>query len=198
MKLYEGQYEITTANGEKQRLTIKQDEYCESPREWDNVATFIGVASGRRYGFFDKVVDDSDKLNKYLAEVGEYIKLPLYVYEHSGICVHTYRASRWDTSLVGVAVVSKRKALCELNCTAGNWQEKAKEIINHEIETLNQYLSGNVYMYALVQVKKCEYCGAEHTEKIDSCGGFFGIDSVIGNLPDEWQKALNSENVKRI
>lgn len=198
MKLYAGKYEITTANGEKQRLTIDRDEFCESPREWDNVAEFVGVGCRRLYDFFDKVVDDSDELAEYLNEVGEHVAMPLYIYEHSGICIHTYRASRWDTSFVGVAVVSKEKALDALNCTVENWEEKAREIINQEIEMLNQYLSGDVYMYVLEQVKKCECCGAEHTEEIESCGGFFGVESIIAELPKEWQTALNDGNITRI
>ena len=198
MQLSIGKYEITTENGEKQRLTITQDGYPESPREWDNVAEFIGVGRALRYGFFDTVVDDSDELSEYLHKVGDRVEIPLYIYKHSGIAVHTYKSCGWDSSRVGVAVISKEKALFELNCTAENWKEKAREAIDQELETLNQYLEGDIYCYCLERVEKCKYCGAEHAEEIDSCCGFFGIDSIIGDLPDEWQKALNDGTAQKI
>lgn len=177
-----GKYELITKNGEKQRLTIGYDDCPENPREWDNVAEFVSKYDDI---FVDVNVSDFDELKEYIKKSGECVCKPFYVYEHSGIAVHTY--NNFDESTAGVVIVTKEKALRELLCTAENWQEIALQCIDNELSILNQYLEGDVYFYSLERVETCKFCGAEHSAHIDSCYGFFGIESILEYLSDEWR-----------
>lgn len=64
-----------------------------------------------------------------------------------------------------------------------NWKRVAEYCIDAEIETYDQYLSGDVYGYQLlkttVEQEKCPHCGEvigeyETEEEVDSCWGFYG------------------------
>ena len=182
-----GKYELITKNGEKQRLTIGYDKYPENPREWDNVAEFVSKYDD---SFFDVTVSDFDELKEYIEKSGECVYKPFYVYEHSGIAVHV--CGNFDESTAGVVIVTKEKALRELSCTAENWQEVALQCIDDELSILNQYLEGDVYFYLLERVETCKFCGAEHSTQLDSCYGFFGIESILEYLPDEWRAVFDT------
>lgn len=72
MEICRGRYEITATNGKTQVLTIARDECAESPREWDNVAEFIGIKpKAKRYNFCDTVLDKVELLEKHLKHIGD-------------------------------------------------------------------------------------------------------------------------------
>ena len=52
----------------------------------------------------------------------------------------------------------------------------AYEILNNEVEVYDMYIRGSVYGFDLSEVHRCECCGTEEYESIDSCWGFFGDD----------------------
>jgi hypothetical protein len=120
---------------------------------------------------------------------------------------------RWDAGCVGYAYITKKKAmeeLCEYEVdengnrikiehkhpngmvtyssktkplTDETWRARAREVIDAEVETYDQYLCGDVYGFILekevVVEEKCPHCGVviktyTTTEEEDSCWGFYG------------------------
>ena len=153
------------------RLEIHSDPFPESPREWDNLGTMYFFH--RRYNA-DKhnlSVDEGKKL-----EINsDYITLPIYMYDHSGITIKSTPFScPWDSGKVGFIAVSKEKVR-----KAYSWKvitKKRKEQIQKyllgEIETYDTYLLGDVYGYKLF---------VDDVET-DSCWGFYGSDNKASGL----------------
>ena len=126
---------------------------------------------------------------------------------------------RWDAGCVGYAYITKEKAmkeLCEYEVdekgnrikikhehdngrvtysyktkplTDETWRARAREVIDAEVETYDQYLRGEEYGYIIekeiIVEEKCPHCGEvlktyTTTEEIDSCWGFYG-DEIESN-----------------
>lgn len=155
---------------DKWELKITRDDFSDSPREWDNLGT-ICVPKNCRY------VEDEAKLNDSLnwsnreedlatLESKGYVALPLSVYDHSGVTIYIgEKCDKWDSGQVGWYIVSKERIKKEYGVERLRKKilEKTKRVLIREIKTLNAYVNGEVYGYALYQ----------NDEEIDSCGGFF-------------------------
>lgn len=102
----------------------------------------------------------------------DYLYLPLYLYDHSGITMSTGKFScPWDSGQVGFIYVRKDKVRAEYG-----WKvltEKRREIViellRNEVKTYDQYLTGDVYGFTIKD--------AEGND-IDSCWGYFGMEEV--------------------
>lgn len=183
------------------KLRIFYSNNPTNPREWDNLGTI--AYKHREYILGEEKISDpiewlEDKLNlqskgeysnKRLAELEkrffkEFIALPLYIYDHSGITMRTYPFDcRWDSSKVGYIYVSKERVRSEFG-----WKvispKRRKEIENYlrnEIKTFDQYLTGDVYFFSVED---------ENGEIVDSCNGFFGTDWENNGMKDEVDKEL--------
>ena len=155
---------------DKWELRITRDDFIDSPREWDNLGT-ICVSKNCRY------VEDEAELNDSLTwsnreedlatlESKGYVALPLSVYDHSGVSIYIgEQCDKWDSGQIGWYIVSKEKIKKEYGFErlSKKLLEKTKRVLIREIKTLNAYVNGEVYGYALYQ----------NDEEIDSCGGFF-------------------------
>lgn len=73
--------------------------------------------------------------------------------------------------------------------------EGAEQNLEGEIETLDQYLRGDVYGFEVVEVEKCDK-ECEHEKHIDSCWGFFGNNfkenGIADNLDEDLAAALKA------
>lgn len=56
--------------------------------------------------------------------------------------------------------------------------DSAKEILIGEVETYDQYLTGEVYGFIIEKCELCECCGNGEWEHVDSCWGFYGTESI--------------------
>ena len=137
---YETPFKMVNNKGEEFTLEVKQDEYPENPREWDNVCTM--VCWHRSYNLGDKHnYDNSDEFFEYIlhkicgikckdfdelstrekyklaCENDELYIQELNLYDHSGISISTSNGypynDRWDAGCVGFIYVTKEKALKE-------------------------------------------------------------------------------------
>lgn len=169
---------IKLKNG--QTLKVYQDDYAENPRTaWDNLAEFHFFH--KRYNFGDETdIDPSDYESwEELAEANFHeddIVVPVYMYEHSGITISTTPFScRWDSGQLGFAVISYKKIVWEYGTNLPENREIARRVLEGEVETLDQYLRGEVYTFDLVETSECDL-GHEHEEIIESCCGFYGSD----------------------
>jgi hypothetical protein len=129
--------------------TIQED----NPREYDNLGTMVcfhrrynlGDPPFRRQGLRSKHdITDPDELRKMLA-TDEYISLPLYLYDHSGITMRTTPFNDpWDSGQVGWIFVSKadvRKEYGVMRITDSVKRQVYKEL-EAEVKCYDQYITG--------------------------------------------------------
>lgn len=170
----------------KYKIEIIQDESPDSPRNWDNLGTM--VCSHNRYDLGDKHnyrfndYDSWDEIKKAIIKnekVG--VILPLYLYDHSGITMNTTGFScRWDSGQVGFIYVTKQKMLEEYGgkIVTKKLKEKVEGYLKGEVETYDQYLTGDVYGYRISEISTCDK-GHEHEEELDSSWGYYGTESCM-------------------
>ena len=142
------------------KLIIEQDKDAISPRSWDNLGTLF--TKHRHYDFSD---DGAKNVNP---KTFKGVILPVYMYDHSGIILSTEPFScPWDSGQIGVIYCGVDKIRKEFNCKRVTKQIKDKVacLLKGEIETLNQYVNGDVWGFTLY---------GDNEEIIDSCWGFFG------------------------
>jgi hypothetical protein len=158
-----------------------QEDSPESPRSWDNLGTM--VCFHNRYDLGDKHNYNSNDYNGWDEMEKDIIKrenvgviLPLYLYDHSGITMNTTGFScNWDSGRVGFIFISKEKMLKEYGgkIVTRKLKERVEGYLKGEVETYDQYLTGDVYGYRVFK----EENGVE--EELDSCWGFYGEDTCM-------------------
>lgn len=180
------------------RIEIFSDDDAESPREWDNVGTM--TCFHRRYNLGDKhnfgsvrsfmesLVSESrlqrtdeqkDDIDIDELDDGEVMELalmdniilPLYLYDHSGITMKTTPFScKWDSGQVGWIHCSKKRGIEECGS-----EEKAKELLVSEVETYDNFLTGNVYGFVVsknISGPDIDDADDIEWEEVDSCWGY--------------------------
>lgn len=156
-----------------ERLAIEADPETEEIKERVNqVLDYFYNGWDKPDRLATKIADKylKDRIENSLDE--NYVILPLYLYDHSGLCMSTGRFScPWDSGQVGWIYVKKDRVIAEF----GKWDtdsiEQTKRCLEREVETYSQFLEGDVYGYEIY--RKTED-GDE--EFLDSCWGFFGFD----------------------
>jgi hypothetical protein len=173
-------------------LTVKQDEYPDSPRNWDNLGTMI--CFHRRYDLGDKHSYNPSDFSSW-EELEERIKedyqviaiLPLYLYDHSGITISTSPFNcPWDSGQIGFIFIDREKK----NKILGKKRlskEEAIKALESEVKIYDHYLTGNVYRYIVERIEICNL-GHEHRTTEYSCGGFYGDRITENGLLDTLSK----------
>lgn len=181
-----------------QSVRIKHDDGPESPREWDNMGTMI--CFHRRYNLGDKHeyrADDyagwDEMEDAILKDNPGGVILPLYLYDHSGITMNTTGFScPWDSGQVGfiVASAAKIRECFGVKRITAKVRARALESLRGEVEVYDQYLTGEVYGFEVLD---------EDGEVTDSCWGFFGRDpfenGISDHIPKELHEALRNAEV---
>lgn len=181
-------------------LRILQDADGDDPRTWDNLAKMIFVGKHKSLGdkhdfvfegFYNGRQDFIEKgeieLRKHFKDVA--VIKAVHLYEHSGSSISTKFQypydCHWDSGTIGFAVITKTdiKENFSVKRVTKALLEQAERILEGEIETLDQYITGDVYYFEVVKVSKCEH-DHEHEEYEDSCGGFYGSDFANNGITD--------------
>jgi hypothetical protein len=198
-------------------LHIVHDTDPESPRSWDNLGTMICVHRRYNLGDFradnnleclqqiaddlgiteiiedlemyEEIYEDEEQLQDWINSREDYVILPLYLYDHGGITMSTSSYScRWDSGQVGYIYCPTNKILKEYGNTNLSTLTKVEDILEDEVKTYDQYLTGDVYGFELYKKEKCDL-GHAHLEFIDSCHGFYGDDfkqnGIFGHIDSE-------------
>ena len=152
---------------------------------------------GDEYAYDDLSLPEklSEKVWKYINS--HYVILPLHLYDHSGITMSTSSfRDGWDSGQVGYIFVSfdTLREECADRDKKGNlksWKyitsarkKRAIQNLKSEVETYDQYLTGDVYGFK----DFCNVCD----EELDSVWGFFGsnwkenglLESAGGDCPN--------------
>jgi len=169
------------------RLQIIHDEDACSPRdEYCDYESIMAIPRGK----YDYLGDgsqhelcveilskrDDDGMNADEIEVWLNTRfgtvLPLYVYDHSGISIRTFRHGQhagWDCSMVGWFV----HPLAD-----------KEELLERELDTYDDYVTGNCYGYNLTRMETCDKGHEHEADEVGSCWGFLGDDYEKSGLMD--------------
>jgi hypothetical protein len=160
---------------------IVQDTDPTNPREWDNIATMI--CGHKRYNLGDKhdyKQDDFDSWEEIKEQIESDYKVlmikPLYMYDHSGITIRTSSfGCPWDSGQIGWIFIDEKKLQYITGDSSGHNETNLEEIIDSEVKTYDQYITGECYGYKIYEVETCSL-GHEHKTELDSCWGYYDED----------------------
>ena len=169
-------------------LEIFQDENPESPRSWDNMGTMVCFHNRYRLGDVHGLRTDMfsgwEEMKQFIVrKYDAAVILPLYMYDHSGITIKTTPFDcRWDSGQIGF-IYATRKAIREsygVKLVTKKVKERVEQHLLVEVETYDQYVTGDVYGFKLKTVSVLadgnEEGEEEGEEENDSCWGFYGTD----------------------
>lgn len=168
--------EIIRSDNGRFRAEIYYDPDPQNPREWDNLGSLV---TGRRSApFLGEEICDGD----WTPPAGA-IWLPVYVLEHSGVCVSTTPFNQpWDSWQGGVIYTTPERIrkFCGDKMPP---EASIKRMLAGEIETFNQYLQGDTYGFIISR--------EEDDEELESCWEYFGIDSIrsdVRNILEQYEE----------
>lgn len=180
-------------------IEIEPDPDPMQPREdWTPFGTMITTHG--RYTLPNEDEFDFDSCSSW-AEVEKVLRkrfalvLPVFMFDHSGLSLTTdesrfarWDSQRWDWGQVGFICASnaqiKECFMVPRNRKATPEQiDQARQNLIGEIETYDQYLSGDVWGYRIIDPAG---------EEVEACWGMYGHDycegearSVVDTLPEQ-------------
>lgn len=163
-------------------INVYQDENADDPRNWGSLfgtMSFFHKRSslGTDEKDAERYFTEPDDLKEFFREQGDnIIKLPVYMYDHSGQTISTHPFScPWDSGQLGYVWISKEKALEEFRTRrvgrtqrrfTAQMRAKTLKMLEATITVMNQWLTGDVYGWAV----------EKDGEVLDSCWGYYGFE----------------------
>ena len=163
-------------------LSVRQEKYPEDPRKYHDHIGRMVCFHGRYslgdegHGLTPDMFSGWDELESHLWRKGAVVTRPLYLYDHGGLRMKIgdfygllpQGHAEFDSGQVGFAYVIGKEAREEMGWKkiTRKRRERLREILASEVEEYDQYLSGQVYHYLVVD--------DQTGQVIDSCGGFYG------------------------
>lgn len=173
------------SNADLFSIAITQDQDAESPREWCNLGTLQIFHDRYELGDTQAGPYPSDYSSwseleaAFIKHHGPMIILPVYMLDHSGLRVNTTGFHcPWDSGQVGFIFVTLARVREEFGWKAITAKRRAQieTSLRGEVETLDQYLTGDVWGYTITE--------DETGEIVDSCWGFYGRDECEKEAQD--------------
>jgi hypothetical protein len=190
-------------NGKTQEVRL---EYNRSTREWELLENNHWSTSGDWYvsstypaNLKGKDVPDyflndclsalrMSELKKLVEQMEGMAILPLFLYDHSGITMNTGGFScPWDSGQVGWIYADNDMIKKEYGDVTPETIERAKKLMESEVEDYDYYLTGQCYGFKLY----------EGDNEIDSCWGFLGDINDVAKyikeyLPSDCENIVDS------
>jgi len=139
---------------------------------------------------FDTELTSEEFIEKYLDKLyNKCIILPIYLYDHSGITINTCGFScPWDSGQIGWIYVTHEKVKQEFGwkIVSKKRREKIEKYLTGEVETYDQFLTGDVYGYT-IEPKDTN----KEIECNGSCWGFYGCDYEESGLLEYAKSDIN-------
>ena len=147
----------------------------------------------RRLDWWDAQRGDSDRIGLCKqtilekALVDHYVYLPIYLLDHSGVCISTSSLRfqqvdphGWDWGQVGFILVSKVVLRAEYGVKhlSSRLIKLATKTLEREVEEYNCYLTGDVYGLTEIDAEG---------QEINSVWGLCGLDSARQYARELWQ-----------
>jgi len=178
----------------KYRIDVILDEDPYNPRDNDNLGTMVCFHG--RYNLGDKNHGIDHNMFGGWGEMSAYIVkkekvaviLPLYLYDHSGITISTSPFScPWDSGSIGFIFVSKEKVRKEFSRKRMSKKliQRMKEYLKSEVETYDQYLTGDCYGFRITDT--------ETDEEMDNCWGYYGEEYCMSEAESVVKYLMKSD-----
>lgn len=171
------------------KIKVYYDEDPLNPREdFDNFGNM--VCYHNRYTLGDQMANENfpepeDFIAWRKSQGKEVISLPIYMYDHSGICLSTGGFScPWDSGQVGWIYITRKEAREKMMVSRITKKQEANILkwLQGEVEEYSSYLEGQVYFY-----NACD----ENDDSIESCGGYIGYDMEKNGLLADARAAID-------
>lgn len=127
----------------------------------------------RRYDLGDPHSFGSPREFDLEMEVRPHIKLPVFLYDHSGLTLSTQPFScPWDSGQIGWIYVEMIKLQAEFSKLKRrvDLQTRAETLLRAEVAEYDQFLTGDVWVARIEN---------RNGDPIDSCGGLYGSRYAI-------------------
>lgn len=152
------------------------DSGVESPREWSNLGKMICFHRRGNYG--DKhEFDTPTDLNEFFKE-NNVVKLPIYMYDHSGVTLSTGRGypfnDPWDAGQLGYIYATYEEIRKEygIKYVTKTIIEKVEKVLKSEVAVYSRYLNGEVYGWMVSTLEDPE-------EQLDSVWGYYDCPAEV-------------------
>ena len=164
-------------------IEICQDENYDGPNEWGDDNLFLVNYHSDFYVSNDEVITKDEVELWYglgkIEQAKKYHILPLSMLSHSGVVLSLEESfvgdsGGWDTSHIGVVLVSKKEA---------RTKKQARKLAESLIQSWNDSLSGNVYGFNIEKLN-------------ESCWGFYG-DYLTSGIIEEAKAIIDMEVDRR-
>lgn len=165
-------------------VRVYHDECDDNPCEWDNLG--IIVSFHRRVNFTTKSAprinannfSSLNEIQKHLIkEHGAVVILKVYMLDHSGISLSTVPFNDpFDSGTLGFIYTTRERILSSYakKRLSKSLRDQVTRDLAGEIDTLNQYTSGEVYAYVVDPESETDYAG-----KHDLVGGnYYDMDQL--------------------
>ena len=173
-------------------ISFYQDEDAQDPRvECDNVSTML--CKHPRYILGDRRRGDPEPTAEEMLAITRkknVVYVNLYLLDHSGLRLSCHASQvqaygGWDTSHVGIAYITIGRLRKEYGrkLSRADLRKKGMEILQAEVETYDQYLSGQVYGYI------ARNAAGDH---VGSCWGIYGWDYLTADMLEEARAELDT------
>ena len=173
---------------------LLENNYWGDGKDWFVESSYPAALKGKEVPdwFLENCINalKSNEMLDLLNQFGEYVILPLYLYDHSGITMSTANFScPWDSGQVGWIYADRKMIEKEYESLAPETMEKARGLLESEVKTYDYYLTGQTYGFQLF----------EGDLETDSCWGFLGDirelqDEVKEYMPEGFEDIV--ENLK--
>lgn len=156
--------------------------------EWSKSSSYPASLKGKEVPdwFLDDCLSafEHEELLRLLEQSGKFVILPLYLYDHSGITMNTTGFScPWDSGQVGWIYADADCIKKEYGKVTPETINKARTVMNGEVETYDYYLTGQCYGFQLF----------EGDVETDSCWGFLGaIRDIQNSIKDYMPQGFES------
>lgn len=164
-------------------LRIVSDDYPDDPRaSWDHFGKM--VCWHRRYTLGDAHNWPDPGAFEADMKGARMIRLPLFLYDHSGLTMNTGGFScPWDSGQVGWIYATREAVLAEYRVKrlTKAVREAALELFRAEVSEYDSFLRGDVWT---VRVEDRD------GDLLDACGGFIGGDYAIEEGREMWRAGI--------
>ena len=170
---------------------VYYDEDAENPREmWDHLGLMIcfhkRYTLGDKHEYRDSDYSSWEEVKEQLIKDYKPVAiLPVYMYDHSGLTVNTTGFNcPWDSGQIGWILASPERTRdwYMVKRITKDVKEKVKACLVSEVKEYDTYLRGDVYGFKIIHKVKCDACGHDDEEVIDSYSGFYGDVRESGML----------------
>lgn len=160
----------------------------EAEKLWDHLRT-KDVAPGSRTHMREEQELEAAQTAELERHLDKHvpIRLPLFLYDHSGITMSTGAFScPWDSGQVGFIYTTREEVLarfCAKRLTQ-RVKERAFALLRAEVKTYDDFITGAVYGYVVLD---------PDGEEADGCWGYYGYDHEESGLMEAAKNAVDCE-----